>query len=153
MVHVVSVMIILTLLLITSNGLIIYYLYNLEGETCKCVLDWRHNYLKYSSFILEVSLLILFFMFILKISNKYMLELIIFIILLITVNGFIFNDYIMYLEKSKCNCAIDKQKKLHTFMNYYSFICKWISIYLTIVGLLLVIFSIDYINKNKIKIF
>jgi len=137
MVHVVSVMIILTLLLITSNGLIIYYLYNLEGETCKCVLDWRHNYLKYSSFILEVSLLILFFMFILKISNKYMLELIIFIILLITVNGFIFNDYIMYLEKSKCNCALNKQRKLHTFLYYYSYLYKYISIVLAVVAFLL----------------
>ena len=152
MIEIISVAILLILLLISSNGLILYYLYNLEGETCNCELDWRHNYIKYSSFILGVSLLLtLLFMYNFKSIEYYHLCMFIFIILLIIVNGFIFYDYIKYLETSKCNCAIDKQKKLHAFMNDYSFVSKIISIYLTTVILFLISAIINVLLLKKIS--
>ena len=134
----------LIIICIISNGLIIYYLNNLEGETCNCVLDWRHNYLKYSSFILGVLFLILFFMFISKIKQTYVFELMLFIILLLIINGFIFNDYSKYLETSKCNCALNKQKKLNTFLYYYIYVSKLISS--IIVSILLLLFILSKIN-------
>ena len=63
------------------------------------------------------------------------------IIVLLTINGFIFNDYIKYLETSKCNCANDKQKKLHTFINYYSYVTKIISI--SIVSIIVFLFILS----------
>ena len=139
------IVLILIIICVISNGLIIYYLNNLEGETCNCVLDWRHNYLKYASVILGLSFLILFFMFISPIIQLYLLELTIFISLLVIVNGFIFNDYIKYLETSKCNCALNKQKKLNTFLYYYIYVSKLISI---IIGsIILFLFIMNVINN------
>ncbi len=137
MVEFMSVVIILILLLISINSVIIYYLHNLEGEICNCVLNWRHNYLKYSFFILGIALIPILFIYKSKNVQHYILQLCMFIILLIIVNGFIFSDYIKYLENSKCNCAIDKQKKLHTFLYYYSYLYKYISIVLAVVAFLL----------------
>ena len=139
------IVLILIVICVISNGLIIYYLHNLEGETCNCVLDWRHKYLKYASFILGLLFLILFFMFNSIIIQTYVFELLFFIILLLFVNSFIFNNYSKYLETSKCNCALNKQKKLNIFLYYYIYVSKLIS--MIIGSIILFLFIMKVINN------
>jgi len=47
---------------IIYNVLIIMYLNNLEDKSCNCIMDWRHNYIKYFCgviIILEILTLII----------------------------------------------------------------------------------------------
>ena len=36
-----------SIILLAMNVMILYYVYKLEADHCKCVRDWRHNYIKY----------------------------------------------------------------------------------------------------------
>ena len=104
--------------------LTIYYLNNLEDETCKCVRDWRHNFIKYTS-ILNIILFVIIYInekVLSKISN---IMTFISIIILIT-----FISYIRDLETTKCECAIAKQKDLYNILYYYNYILAFVVVIL-----------------------
>ena len=112
---------ILTIIILT---LTIYYLNNLEDETCNCVRDWRHNFIKYTS-ILNIILFVIIYInekVLSKISN---IMTFIKIIILIT-----FISYIRDLETTKCECAIAKQKNLYNILYYYNYILAFVVVIL-----------------------
>ena len=104
---------IIYLLSILLNSLIIYYLVNLEDETCKCIYDWRHDFVKYYSiFNIVFSIIIIIFIDSLDITSISGI-----IALLSLFNFYAFFTYIRDLHNTNCKCAIEKQKKLHAFLN------------------------------------
>lgn len=116
------------------QGLILYYLYNLESVDCNCIRDWRHNYIKYFSLLLicvsGLHIIVPFF-------SKKNLGLIAIYIILSIINFYAFFTYIGDLNATKCSCAIDKQPILNSFLNFL----RW----LELIALLIAIFSIIYI--------
>ena len=101
--------------------LIIYYLINLEDVTCNCIIDWRHNYIKYVTiFILAMNIL---FLFNIKLSNSSNDNPIMTIFLILSlVNMYALYTYVGDLNDTKCGCAVDKQKDLNTFLYYYRYL-------------------------------
>jgi hypothetical protein len=112
---------------IIINSLILYYLINLEDATCNCITDWRHNYIKYFSIsILTINIMCLFSMgmtnsSVANSSDSINFLLSIFIVLSL-VNMYALYTYIGDLNSTKCECAVDKQKDLNTFLYYYRYL-------------------------------
>ena len=97
------------------QGLIIYYLYNLEGVDCNCINDWRHNYIKYFAiFLICWSGL---HIIVPSLSKKY-IALTVIIMILSLINFYAFFTYIGDLNATKCICAVDKQPTLNSFLNF-----------------------------------
>jgi hypothetical protein len=97
------------------QGLIIYYLYNLEGVDCNCINDWRHNYIKYFA----IFLICWYGLHIIvpSLSKKY-IALTVIIMILSLINFYAFFTYIGDLNATKCICAVDKQPTLNSFLNF-----------------------------------
>jgi hypothetical protein len=131
------------------QGLIIYYLYNLEGVDCNCIHDWRHNFIKYCGmfFIFWAGLLIIFAL--LHISKNVVGGFGILIVVLQVVNLYAFFTYIGDLNETKCKCAVEKQPALNKFMN----ILRWVELVIFIVAILAVIISLILLGTliSKIK--
>ena len=99
--------------ILSINSLIIYYLVNLEDETCNCIYDWRHDFVKYYSiFNIVFSILTIIFIDSLNITSISGI-----IGLLSLFNFYAFFTYIRDLNNTNCICAVEKQKKLHEFLN------------------------------------
>ena len=115
--------------------IILYYLNNLEDETCKCVRDWRHNFVKYMSIILILPI----FLYIsnINITNEVYKAIYIYLLLLYI---YVFYTYIGDLNASNCNCAVKKQKTLHYYLMMFYYIVK-IIIYLVLFFLLVLLVS------------
>jgi hypothetical protein len=136
-----STILVLLLLSITYNILLIYYLTNLEGESCDCLIDWRFHMIKYVSIfgILNGIIILGFNMYEITRNNIY-----------ITITGIIglinlyaFFTYIGELDSSKCACAVKKQETLHKFFSairYIQAIIIVIAIILIILGVLAILF-------------
>ncbi len=98
--------------------LILYYILNLEDVTCNCIIDWRHNYIKYMTIFLIIMNIL--FLFNIKLSNNNPLMTI--SLLLTLVSMYALYTYIGDLNDTKCSCAVDKQKNLNTFLYYYRYV-------------------------------
>ena len=121
------------------NGAILYYLYNLEDETCKCIRDWRHNFIKgmcILSFIITLISLI----------NANTLSMYPHIMTLINLLGFVvfyaIYTYVSDLQTTKCSCAIDKQPHLNKFMKGYSYFMYYIFMLFAILSILMILLFI-----------
>jgi len=127
------------------QGLVIYYLINLEGVDCNCIRDWRHNYIKYFAIftICWSVLLIIIPSLSEKIKN---LKLIVMILTLMNIYAFF--TYIGDLNATKCACAVDKQPTLNIFMNFL----RWFQLISLIIMVLFIILFILFIGSilNKI---
>ena len=100
------------------NGMILYYLYNLEDITCQCIRDWRHNFIKAMSYIaLTIAIIPLFGLDV----NKMFPKLLFVIVVLGFINIYSIYTYVGDLNETKCSCAVDKQPKLNWFMNAYRY--------------------------------
>ena len=113
--------------------LILYYLYNLEGDECKCEVnwktDWRHSYLKYLTIFLlfcNICKLVFSVMYFPNTTLNFILT------ILYLVNLYAFFTYIRELNIHKCKCAIEKQYVLNKTM----LIVAWLSVILFVVGFL-----------------
>ena len=124
----------------------IYYVSNLEDETCNCVRDWRHNFIKYIA-ILNIILPPLFYL----INNKYIAykSIIISILHILTcIMYFVFVSYVKDLETNKCECAISKQKKLNNFLyKYYNILSIITLVVLILLPIIVVVSGIIMISK------
>ena len=129
------IIIIISIYSISLDSLLLYYLYNLEDDTCNCSIDWRHTYLKVISCIMITCASLILIMLYIKntIQIFTMIILVSIFILLSLVNWPIFGSYIKYLDDIKCNCSITKLKSLHDFFYNYRYFQT------SIVGLLVVI--------------
>ena len=100
------------------NGIILYYLYNLEDESCKCIRDWRHDYMKMVAYI-NITLSIIPLLTINIKFNKYFLLILgIIIIILNYIYIYAFYTYIGILNSSNCKCAIVNTPYLNYILNY-----------------------------------
>ena len=119
------------------NIFIIYYLINLEHNHCDCIRDWRHNYIKYTAmFLLFIDLLLLLNTEISNISGIIGLLQIIYI--------YAFYTYIRDLDNTKCECAVVKQKNLHTFLNVWRYLILIIPMF----GIVIAMYFFNTIYKK-----
>lgn len=109
------------LLGILYNLLIIIYLVNLEDVSCQCIMDWRHNYIKYFCGVIIILGLVTLFICVDKTS---MLAKVFSTLLFIggVINTYCLFTYVGDLDTTKCSCAIDKQRTMH----YFLYIWRWI---------------------------
>jgi hypothetical protein len=109
-----------SLIPIITNSIILFYLYHLEANTCNCIRDWRHDFLKYIAIILIfIDLITLFYE---SFNDKLYksLKIYAFIIDIINVLYCIFAFiYIGDLDRTNCICAVEKQKVIHGFLFYF----------------------------------
>jgi len=111
-----SHMILSTIIGISYSLLIIYYLNNLEDVSCKCIIDWRYYFIKYTA-VLSILNSILFLILNINIFHpKNKVFLYIFAIIGL-VNLYAFFTYIGDLQSTKCSCAVEKQENLTKFFN------------------------------------
>ena len=121
------------------NILAVYYLSKLEDETCNCIRDWRHNFIKIIV-ILNIILIPLSLLINNYFNFKYM-DLIMFILIILTIiMYFVFVSYFKDLETNKCECAISKEKNLHNFLHKYYDIISILSIIFYTLQILIIIY-------------
>lgn len=132
------------------NGIIIYYLHNLEDSSCKCIRDWRHNYMKniayFNIFLSMLPLLTINLKF-----NKYFLAVLgITIIILNSIYIYAFYTYIGILNTTNCACAIINEPNLNYLLNYRrgTIVIFYVLGILTILTGINISFSINIHNKK-----
>jgi hypothetical protein len=110
-----------SLIPIITNSIILFYLYHLEANTCNCIRDWRHDFLKYIAFILIfIDLISLFYESFDDKTLHKILQIYVFIIDIINLLYCIFAFiYIGDLDRTNCICAVEKQKVIHGFLFYF----------------------------------
>ena len=127
----ITIVVFIFLFSIAVNLLILYYLNNLEPLDCKCIRDWRHNFIKYMTiFNLICSFLLLF-----GINMRTCTGISGIITILSLVNLYAFFTYIGDLNNTKCICAVQKQKNLNTFLNIWRYIMVIVPV-LALIGLI-----------------
>jgi hypothetical protein len=103
---------------IIFNGIILYYLYNLEDVSCQCIRDWRHNFIKFMcSISIMLSFLPLFGLDTMKLFPKILGI----IALLGFVNLYAIYTYVGDLNTTKCSCAVEKQPTINWIMEAYRY--------------------------------
>ena len=108
------------LVALAINGIVLYYVYQIEDKACECVIDWKHDYVKY---VVMINLVFVVLVRIVPI-NQILLFIISIYSLFMIANIFIFYLYVHDLDKAQCVCikAGGKDEKLHLVMYYYSYI-------------------------------
>lgn len=133
-----SAILILALTLL-FQGLIIYYLYNLESVDCNCIRDWRHNYIKYFAIFLIGFAGICVIMPSLS-KESALLPL---IMILSIINTYAFFTYVGDLNTTQCSCAIHKQPNLNSFMNAL----RWFQVIVIIIAVISAMYLLFLVTK------
>lgn len=107
--------------MILYNLLVLIYLVKLEDNTCNCLRDWRHDFIKYFSTVL---ILLGVIKLLVGLNRDSVLVKILGVVLGI---GWIVNLYSLFtyvgdLDKMNCSCARDKQR----YMHYFLFLWRWV---------------------------
>jgi len=115
------------IIIIITNALIVFYLYNIEDVKCDCIIDWRFYFLKISSiFIIIWELIILYLNYIVPdIFSKYYsiyAKIRYYIFAFYILNYIILYNYINELNTTKCVCAVDNQPNLNKFLYYWRYL-------------------------------
>ena len=109
------------------QGLVLYYLYNLEDADCNCIRDWRHNFCKlFAILVILVNLVAIFS----NIHNNKTFAVVWSSVSVI--NAYAFFTYIGDLNATKCSCAVTKQPNLNSIM----IILRWTELIVAIFVLL-----------------
>ena len=125
------------------NGMILYYLYNLEDITCQCIRDWRHNFIKAMSYIaLTIAIIPLFGLDV----NKMFPKLLFVIVVLGFINIYSIYTYVGDLNETKCSCAVDKQPKLNWFMNAYRYFVLGMLSFMLILAIIGILFFLKMVT-------
>ena len=104
------------------NLLILGYILSLEDKKCGCISDWRHDFIKYYSIALIIwGLLTIGFGFGTS-KNEFVVLLKNILMIAALYNLWCLYTYIGDLDKTKCSCAIDKQKKMHYFLYLWRYV-------------------------------
>jgi hypothetical protein len=139
------------LIIISIYALVIYYLYELEGEGCNCIMDWRHDFIKYYTMVLCVIVIVKSVMILTQSYNKINTTILfifnVIFALLAAVNVYAFFTYVGDVQDDQnCKCAGDKHPTLNSMMN----VLRWIYIVLfsiAVIGLLLSIYAMYRLKK------
>ena len=134
------------------NGIILYYLYNLEDTSCKCIRDWRHNFMKIVAYINITLSLIPLLTINIKFNKYFLMVLGISIIILNSIYIYAFYTYIGILNESKCSCAIINEPNINYILYYKSnsILIFYILGILTLITGINISFSLN-INNKKFK--
>ena len=100
------------------NGSIIYYLHTLEDASCKCLRDWRHNFMKNIAY-LNITLSLLPLIINIRYNKYFLLLLGIIIIVLNAIYVYAFYTYIGILNTTKCSCALINAHYFNDLLYYY----------------------------------
>jgi len=125
------------ILTILYNVLIIMYLNNLEDKSCKCIIDWRHKYIKYYCGVMIFMSLMPLINLILR-YNMSSLVMNSILLLCSCINTYCLFTYVGDLDSTKCTCAVEKQKKIHYLLYFW----RWILVILFIITVFMYIISI-----------
>ena len=101
---------------IALNVSILIYISNVEQAACKCVNDWRQNFIKYSALL---TIGALFFARV-RMTLPKIAMIVLFIIQII--NVFALFSYVGDLNKMKCECVVKDQAKLHNFLKTWRYV-------------------------------
>ena len=114
-----------SLLSLIPSAIILYYVFYLENEKCACVMDWRHNFVKYFTLIAIVSSLIMV-VFNLKLNEIKPAPLLMIVVIgflgAAIVNVYSVFTYVGELDSTKCGCAVHDMKNMHTFLYYWRYL-------------------------------
>jgi len=136
-----------TLVTLAINIAIIYYVLGLEKDKCKCVRDWRHDYIKYYTgvmiFITVVRLLggnISIYTngpdSIQRIVATVAMLVAIAIVAAVGVQIYAIFTYVGDLNKTKCICATDDMRTLNRAM----LVLRWVYVIGAVLTTLLLLF-------------
>ena len=129
---------------IIFNGIILYYLYNLEDVSCQCIHDWRHNFIKTMCCIsILLSILPLFGLNTIKMFSK--------LLGIIALLGFV-NIYAIYvgdLNKTKCSCAVEKQPTINWIMEAYRYYIAAIIFFLLFLIIVVPLMLLYFVKSHK----
>ena len=136
--------VILSLVIIFYHLLVLGYLLTLEGKECNCIMDWRHNFLKYYSIIM-----IFFSLFLLMISGNTKLYqngifqvIQILLMLAFLINVWCLYTYIDDLDATYCKCATEQQKDVH----YFLYIWRYILVASIVISLIMILLGAVFNN-------
>ena len=130
-------------------ALILYYVYYLEQEKCKCIMTWHHNYIKYYllAFIILILCEIPFNLDkIIKplFSKETAVGLLLLLVVIIINIIYLYSVYVGELDKTQCGCAMHDMKYLHNTLYYF----RYIMIALAIIAVIPVFFIISELVKK-----
>ena len=107
---------------ILYNILVLGYIMSLEDKKCGCIIDWRHDFIKYYSIALIIWG-ILTIGFDLGTSKNEFVTLLKNILMFASLyNIWCLYTYVGDLDKTKCICAIDTQKDMHYFLYLWRYV-------------------------------
>ena len=137
------------LLKLLGPTLILYYVYYLEQEKCKCVMTWHHNYIKYYllAFIVLSVLTINLDKKIKKLFSKEKatgLLLSLFVLIISIIYLYSVYVYVGELDNTQCVCAMHDMKYLHNTLYYF----RYIMIFIAIIAVLPVFVTISELVKK-----
>ena len=132
------------------NGIILYYLYNLEDDSCKCIRDWRHDFMKIVAYINITLSFIPILIINIKLNKYFLMVLGLSIIILNSIYIYAFYTYIGILNSSNCGCAILNNPNLNYLLNYRrgSIVIFYLLGIITIITGINVSFSLNISNKK-----
>ena len=138
------VLIVLILLPLATTIVLFYYVMELEKDTCDCIKDWRHNFLKYMLFgNMILSGLNIALLTSNRIGKEVHKSIYGMSVLIGVVNTYSYFTYITDLNKTKCNCLKDMPK-----MNDFLSVMKWVFVVLTSISVI-TLPLVKVIKKNN----
>lgn len=135
----------INLLPLVTIIILFYYVMQLEKDTCNCIKDWRHDFLKYMLFSNVILSIINVVLLTTNIISFNIYKTILTLITIVSViNTYCYFTYVTDLNKTKCNCLKD-MPKFNQFLN----VMKWLFVAITSVSVVAVPF---YLNRDlKVK--
>lgn len=123
------------LITVIYNILVIGYLLALEGRKCGCIRDWRHDFMKYYSAAIVVWS-ILFYYLAMKTKNQFAIIINNILMFAGLISLWCLYTYVGDLDKTQCQCAVEKQKNMHYFLYLWRYV-PVILILLTLFGIII----------------
>lgn len=121
---------------------LLYYIYYLENEKCRCIKTWHHYYIKY--YIFAYILYTIFFGLPDKIlikgnknrNERILMSFLAFAMIILLYSLYVYVDK---LNKTQCACAVHDRKYINNVLYYLRYIMMAFAIIHTIYLIILVI--------------
>jgi len=119
------------------NVLVLTYIVSLENKLCGCITDWRHDFIKYYSIAIILWGVITFGFNLVNSKSQFVMVLRNILMAAALINIWCLYTYVGDLDKTKCSCAIEKQKSMHYFLYLWRYVLVG-AIILALVGVILI---------------
>ena len=111
-----------TVIAILYNILVLSYIVSLEDKKCGCISDWRHDFIKYYSIALIIWGFVTIVLNIVASKSNVVMLLKNILMVAALINIWCLYTYVGDLDKTKCNCAVEKQKNMHYFIYLWRYV-------------------------------